>query len=599
MDTRNFYAGEEFFAHLMLGAHVMGDGVRFTTFAPAAERVQLQLEGESHDMGRVADGNFWEITVPGAHVGQSYEYRIWHGGGYADHADPYGRESEVRPAHRSVVVDLSYDWHDDEWMATRTDCRDRPMNIYELHAGSWRKRSGDRPSDDVSDWHTYAELAKMLPPYLGELGVTHVEFMPLCEHPFDGSWGYQPTGFFAPTSRYGTPAQLMELVDALHVAGIGCIIDFVPVHFATDAWGLVNYDGTPLFEYPNDAVGMSEWGSYNFMHSRGETCSFLQSAANFWLGAYHFDGIRLDAISRMIYWQGDESRGVNGEAVDFIKTFNNGLRSLNPGIFTVAEDSTNLTGTTRPVEDGGLGFDYKWNMGWMHDTLGVFQTGLEYRSSTYHKLTFSMMYYYGEHYLLPLSHDEVVHGKATIAQKMAAREVEGKLAQARVLYLYQMAHPGKKLNFMGSEIAQFREWDERREQDWFLRTYPIHDAFFHYCCELNRVYLDNAALWECDFDEKGFTWLEADDTDGVTYAFLRFAHNGSRMLCAFNLSGKAASREFPLVDVGSALVLIDTDWHRFNGSTPDGEQNGLVVREGGLRIQLPACSGKLIRIHHQ
>lgn len=595
VETRNFYAGEEFYSHLMLGAHVVEGGVRFATFAPAAQGVQLLLDGEVYDMGRIADGNFWEVMVPGAHVGQAYEYRIWHGGTCVDHADPYGCQMELRPAHRSIVADLSYEWRDSDWMAARSDCHDRPLNIYELHMGSWRKRSGDQVSDDPADWYTYDELARTLPAYLCELGVTHVEFLPLNEHPFDGSWGYQPTGFFAPTSRYGTPKQLMELVDALHEAGIGAVIDFVPVHFATDAWGLANYDGTPLFEYPNDAVGVSEWGSYNFMHSRGETCSFLQSAANFWLGAYHFDGIRLDAISRIIYWQGDENRGVNGMAVDFVKTFNSGLRSLNPGVFTVAEDSTSLAGTTRPVEEGGLGFDYKWDMGWMHDTLDMFQTGLAYRSGNYHKLTFSMMYYYGERYLLPLSHDEVVHGKATIAQKMAASEVEDKLAQARVLYLYQMAHPGKKLNFMGSEIAQLREWDERREQDWFLRAYPTHDAFFHYVCELNRIYRDTAALWELDYDEQGFHWLEANDEQGVTYAFVRVAQDGRRALCAFNLSGEPARLDLEIKGASGITVLLDTDWQRFGGSTPDGI-SGVGLEDDALVVEIPPCSGLLLQL---
>ncbi len=596
MDTKNFYAGEEFYAHLMLGAQVEDGGVRFRTFAPAADKVELLLEDEKLPMEKVADGNFWELTVPDGRVGQAYEYRIWHGGTYTDHADPYACQAELRPAHRSVVADLAYTWHDEEWMTSRCNCHDKPMNVYELHAGSWRKRSGDLPSDDPADWYTYDELAELLPAYLADLGVTHVEFLPLNEHPFDGSWGYQPTGFFAPTSRYGEPCGLMRLVDALHQAGIGCIIDFVPVHFATDTWGLADYDGTPLFEYPNDAVGVSEWGSHNFMHSRGETCSFLQSAANFWLGCYHFDGIRMDAISRIIYWQGDEARGVNGMAVDFVKTMNSGLRSLNPGCFTVAEDSTSLEGCTKPIEKGGLGFDYKWDMGWMHDTLDQFQSGLPYRTDNYHKLTFSMAYFYGERYLLPLSHDEVVHGKASVAQKMAASEVEDKLAQARVLYLYQMAHPGKKLNFMGWEVAQLREWDERREQDWFLREYPAHEAFYRFACELNALYRDEPALWELDYDQRGFAWVEANDERDVTYAFLRRDAGGDQVLCVLNLSGADVRRTYELDDASSATVLLDTDWKRFGGAAPDSSGGELACKAGTMTLDLPACSGKLVRI---
>ena len=596
MDTRNFYAGEEFYAHLMLGSHLVEGGVRFRTFAPVADKIELLLEGEAHPMDKVADGNFWEVTVPDATAGQAYEYRIWHGGSFVDHADPYAYQAELRPDHRSIVADLSYEWHDAKWMAARTDCREAAMNVYELHLGSWRKRSGDEPSDDPADWYGYDELAEILPAYLAELGATHVEFMPLNEHPFDGSWGYQPTGYFAPTSRYGEPTGLMRLVDALHAAGIGCIIDFVPVHFATDAWGLADYDGTPLFEYPNAAVGVSEWGSRNFMHSRGETCSFLQSAANFWLGAYHFDGIRLDAISRIIYWQGDEARGINGMAVDFVKTFNSGLRSLNPGCFTVAEDSTSLAGCTTSVEEGGLGFDYKWDMGWMHDTLELFQTPPEARHDAYHKLTFSMVYFGNERYLLPLSHDEVVHGKATVAQKMAASGVTGKLAQARALYLYMFSHPGKKLNFMGWEVAQLREWDERREQDWFMRTYPAHDAFFRFACELGAAYQSEPALWELDYDAEGFEWVEANGEADVVYAFLRRDAAGSCVMCALNLSDEAVERVFEIEGVASAAVLVDTDWERYGGSTPDGEGAPLACEEGVIALDMPACSGKLIRI---
>ncbi len=369
MNTKNFYAGEEFYAHLMLGCLRGAQGALFRTFAPMANRVQLVLDGEFLDMQKAGDGNFWEAYVEDVATGTPYEYRIWHGDSYVDHCDPYGMQMEVRPAHRSIVTDLLYEWHDAEWMASRNDCHASPLNVYELNLGSWHKRSGDKPSDDPADWYSYEEIAAPLVEHVKALGCTHVEFMPLNEYPFDGSWGYQPTGFFAATSRFGTPTQLMYLIDQLHQAGIGAILDFVPVHFATDDYGLANYDGTALFEYPNDAVGVSEWGSRNFMHSRGETCSFLQSAANFWLGAYHFDGLRLDAISRIIYWQGDAKRGINGMAMDFVKTFNSGCKSLNPGSFTVAEDSTDVPGTTRAVEQGGLGFDYKWDMGWMHDTL--------------------------------------------------------------------------------------------------------------------------------------------------------------------------------------------------------------------------------------
>ncbi len=597
VNTYNFYTGREFYAQDYLGARMDGDGVTFRTFAPAAEHVQCLLNGQPLDMHKVEDGNFWELHAPGAKAGDAYEYRIFHGGSYVDHADPYGYQMELRPAHRSIVTDLMYAWHDEKWMKARGDTKAAPMNIYEMHMGSWRKRSGDEPSDDPADWYTYEEIAKPLTDYLTKSGYNYVEFMPLCEHPFDGSWGYQPTGFFAPTSRYGTPQQLMKLVDTLHQAGIGCILDIVPVHFATDPYGLANYDGTALFEYPNDAVGVSEWGSHNFMYSRGESCSFMQSSANFWVGAYHFDGLRMDAISRIIYWQGDEARGVNADAVRFVKTMNSGVKSLNPGVFLVAEDSTDLAGTTKPTEEGGLGFDYKWDMGWMHDTLDFFQTDPYFRCGNYHKLSFSMMYFGNEHYLLPLSHDEVVHGKATIAQKMWG-EYEQKFPQARSLYLYMMVHPGKKLNFMGSEVAQLREWDEKREQDWFLKQYPLHDSFYHYCCDLNHLYLKHPALWDQDYEDAGFQWLDVASEERVMYAIERRSKKGERLVAVFNLSG-ADQRDYKVKIPGAKnmRVLLDTSWDVYSGVTPKGKQRvSFDAKTEELACTLPAFASILLEV---
>lgn len=598
MRIQDFYAGREFFAQDWLGAHPTEDGVAFRTFAPAAERISCLVNGTPHEMRKVEDGNFWEVEVEGAQVGDAYEFRIWHGGTYVDHCDPYGLQMELRPAHRSLVASPSHQWGDAQWMERRTAGLDGPMNIYEMHAGSWHKRSGDKPSDDPDDWYSYEELADLLVPYLTEAGYNYVEFLPLCEHPFDGSWGYQPTGFFAPTSRYGTPEQLMGLVDRLHQAGIGAILDIVPVHFATDDYGLADYDGTPLFENPNDDVGISEWGSHNFMYSRGESCSFMQSSANFWLSAYHFDGLRMDAISRIIFWQGDEARGVNDQNVAFVRRMNSGVKSLNPGAFTVAEDSTNYPGITSPGESGGLGFDYKWDLGWMHDTLDFFRTPPEERPDQYHKLTFSMMYYYNENYVLPLSHDEVVHGKATIAQKMWG-DYELKFPQARALYLYMMVHPGKKLNFMGSEIAQLREWDERREQDWFLRQYPLHDSFWHYCSELNHVYLEHPALWQRDYERDGFQWRKVNGEADVVYAIERWAP-GERLVAVFNLSDQAF-RGYGIQVPGAheAKMLIDTDWQRFSGKLPDEVSRATVNPDPSgpwLVADLAPFSGYLVSI---
>ena len=502
MDFYGFYTGRIFDAHEYLGAHPGSGGTTFRVFAPSARAVELLALDRVLPMQKIYDGNFYELTLPEAGPGTVYAYRVHpRQGDPVDHCDPCGFGMELRPDHRSVVRDLDeYTFGDDAWRCRPLRPGAGPLNIYEIHLGSWRRR-------EDGGFYTYEELAEPLADYLTESGYNAVEFLPLAEHPCDESWGYQTTGFFAPTSRYGTAAGLMALVDTLHRRGIAVLLDFVPAHFAVDAYGLARFDGTCLYEYPSQDVGVSEWGSCNFMHSRGEVRSFLQSAAHYWLDRYHFDGLRFDAISRILYWQGDERRGVNGNGVEFLRTMNQGLQARHPGCILAAEDSTNFEGVTRPAEQGGLGFTYKWDLGWMHDTLSFLQTDPAARPDAYHKLTFSMLYYYKERYLLPLSHDEVVHGKATVLQKMNGG-YEGKFPQGRALYLYMMVHPGAKLNFMGSEFGQLREWDEGREQDWMLRRYPLHDGFYHFMRDLNRLYLQSPALWAKDDDPDGFAWLD-------------------------------------------------------------------------------------------
>ncbi|MDE6101642.1 MAG: glycogen-branching enzyme, partial [Ruminococcus sp.] len=380
-----------------------------------------------------------------------------------------------------------------------------PMNIYEVHLGSWRKKpENKRKKDDKDGWYNYSEIADMLIEYVLEYGYNFIELMPISEHPSDESWGYQITGFFAPTSRYGTPTQLMELVDKCHKKGIGVIVDFVPVHFAVDHYALTEYDGTHLYEFPDLEAGYNEWGSRNFIHSKGEVRTFIQSAANYWLDVYHFDGLRMDAIRNMIYWQGNEHRGENRSAIEFLKNMNYGLKTRHPSAIISAEDSSSYPRVTAPVSDGGLGFDYKWCLGWMHDSLEYMQTAPIYRSGNYHKMTFAMLYFYNERFILPLSHDEVVHGKATITQKMSG-DYEDKFPQARTFYMFMMTHPGKKLNFMGNEIGQLREWDEKREQDWEMLKYPMHDSFREYIKALNKIYLKYNAL-HYYYDPTNFMW---------------------------------------------------------------------------------------------
>lgn len=590
MDFYGFYTGKIFDAYKFLGAHVEPiEGVTFRTFAPGASKVSLIGEfsnWEEWTMSRVHDGNFWECYAKTAKPGQMYKYRIYkQDGSFMDHCDPYGFGMELRPNSASIIRDLStYKFKDEKWMQKRSDCKEKPLNIYELHFGSFKK-----PSEKADDWYTYIEMIDVLIPYLKEYGYNYIEIMPLSEHPCDESWGYQNTGFFSPTSRYGEAAGLMEFIDACHQNDIGVIMDFVPVHFAVDGYALANYDGTALFEYPHQDVGVSEWGSCNFMHSRGETRCFLQSAANYWLSEYHVDGIRMDAISRMIYWQGEPARGVNNTAVDFIREMNRGLKAMHPSAILAAEDSTSYPGVTKPVSEGGLGFDYKWDMGWMNDTLDYFRTAPEYRSEHYHKLTFSMMYYYNDRFLLPLSHDETVHGKATILQKMSG-EYEEKFPQARAFYMYMYAHPGKKLNFMGNEIGQLREWDEKKEQDWFILKYPNHDSFHRFMKDLSTLYLKHSALSSGDYDQKGFEWLDCHQEARCIYAFER-RDSKERIAAVFNFSDKE-QKDFELtVPDGKELqVLLASDRDIYGGIVQYEKKTVITLREETAKLTLSPYS---------
>ena len=616
MDIYEFYSGRSFDAYRELGAHVKKEvtgkktvvsGVEFVTYAPNA--LGVNVIGEFNDwnetvMERCYDGSFFKVFVPEARPGMMYKYKIYHRDGSSmEHCDPYGFGMELRPAFASIIRDMdTYRFHDAKWMKNRSVCQGSPLNIYEVHLGSWRtkpvfdEQGNPLTPEEIAEsnrvaesWYTYKEIAPMLAEYVKEQGYNYVEFMPLSEHPSDQSWGYQNTGFFSPTSRYGTADDLKEMIDILHQHNIGTILDFVPVHFALDGYGLARYDGTALYEYPSNDVGYSEWGSMNFIHSKGEVRSFLQSAANYWLSEYHFDGLRMDAISRIIYWMGDESRGVNDRAVDFIRNMNQGLKDRHPSIILCAEDSTDFKGTTKETKYGGLGFDYKWDMGWMNDTLNFFRTLPFVRGEHYHDLTFSMMYNYNERYLLPLSHDEVVHGKATIIQKMAGMDEE-KFPQAKALYAYMYAHPGKKLNFMGNEIGQFREWDEKREQDWDLLKYPNHDSFHQYMKALNKIYMKEPALSAWDDDPNGFAWILCGKENDVVYIFQREV-NEDKVIVVLNLSGLVYKNyHFNYGNGDTMKVLINSDWNKFGGSTKDTEKTIKGVN-GDFGFDLPAFSG--------
>ncbi len=594
MDLHQFYMGNVFDAYNYLGAHVQDGGVMFRTFAPNAQRVTVIGEfnnWEEWDMRESTSVQFFELFVPGAKAGQMYKYIIYGQNGRVEHCDPYGFGMELRPNFASIVRDLSeYKFTDEKWMQSRTRNYDKAMNIYEMHLGSWK-----RNEEDPNGWFRYDEIADDLISYVKEHHFTHVEFMPLSEHPFDGSWGYQNTGFFSPTSRYGTAAQLMELVDKLHNAGIGAIIDFVPVHFALDYYGLRDYDGTQLYEYPTSDVTNSEWGSCNFIYARREVCSFMQSAAAYWLKEYHFDGIRMDAVSRLIYWQGDEGRGVNPGSLNFIKNMNRGLHELHPTAMLIAEDSTSYDGCTRPVEYGGLGFDYKWDLGWMNDTLDYFMKTSDERRDLSHRLSFSMHYYYNERHLLPLSHDEVVHGKRTIVDKIFG-DYEDKFAQLRSLYMYMFTHPGKKMNFMGNELGMFREWDEEKEPDYFLLKYPMHDAFHKYFEKLGEIYTAEPALFVNDYDNYGFEWITINDGGRNVIGYKRRAGEDT-ILVLFNFSAQGQLYDYWSAETGKAELLLDSDWERWNGKTAEKKDMSVELEAGKkVTFALPAFGSRIYKV---
>lgn len=598
MDIYKFYTGDMFDAHKYLGAHRAREGYTFRVYAPHTERITLIGDfnnWQDWELHRSYNEHFWEVNVPQAKAGQRYLYRIWHeDGNYTEHCDPYGFGMDVRPAFCSVIRDLSeYQFQDEAWMAQRSDCKDRPLHIYELHCGSWMQKKAD-PEAGSGEWFTYTELADKLIPYIKEMGYNYIELMPIAEHPADESWGYQNTGFFAPTSRYGTAAQLKEMIDLCHRNNIGVLLDFVPVHFAKDSYGLANFDGVPLYEYPSEDIAVSEWGSLNFIHSKGEVQSFLRSCAAYWLEEYHFDGLRMDAISRMIYWRGRPECGVNNSALNFIRNMNAGLKKRFPGVMLCAEDSTDYPKVSAPVWAGGLGFDYKWDMGYMNDTLHYFQTDPLFRYNDYHKLTFSMLYYHSECYILPFSHDENVHGKATILQKMHG-QYEEKFPQARAFYLYNAVHPGKMLDFMGSELGQLREWDEQREQDWFLLRYPIHDAFCRFIRELNHLYLKHSALYERDYAEGGFQWRDSDQNYPCCYAMQRYSSTES-VVGVFNFAGAPQVHYVLHCDAKRLTVLLDSSADIYNGTRPDTAGTVIEGEDGCFVLDLPPFCGMLLQV---
>ena len=481
-------------------------------------------------MGNRGASGIWEIFIPDLCDGEVYKYEVKsrHGGYLVEKSDPYGFAAELRPRTASVVYDISqFTWNDGEWLAMRAERQglDQPLAVYEIHPGSW-KRGGDG-----SEFLSYRELADQLVVHLELTKFTHVELMPITEHPFDGSWGYQPVGYFAPTSRFGTPADFAYFVDTLHRHGFGVILDWVPAHFPNDSHGLGYFDGTHLYEHSDPRLGEHrDWGTKIFNYGRPEVRNFLYGNALFWLEQYHIDGLRVDAVASMLYLDYSRKHGEwvpnifggneNLEAIDFIKRLNELCHQEHPGVLTSAEESTSFGGVSRPTYLGGLGFSLKWNMGWMNDTLRFLSKDPVYRKYEHGSLTFSMIYAFTENFILPLSHDEVVHGKGSLLDKMPG-DIWQKVANLRLLYGYMYGHPGKKLLFMGCEFAQWREWNHDQSLDWHLLQWRDHQGVLRLVCDLNALYRSTPALYQVDFDWQGYEWLELHDWENSVIAFLR------------------------------------------------------------------------------
>ncbi len=544
-DIYLFREGTHFRAYDKLGAHPVqgaapgigdngGAGTHFAVWAPNAQRVAVvgDFNGwrpDAHPMTPRPDASgIWTLFLPGVQQGALYKYHIEsrHRGYTVQKADPYGYRCEVPPRTASVVWDLSYEWHDAEWMSSRArrNALDAPMSVYEVHIGSWRRAEHNRPL-------SYRELAQQLGDYVIEMGFTHVEFLPVMEHPFYGSWGYQVTGYFAPTSRYGTPQDFMYLIDHLHQRGIGVILDWVPSHFPSDEHGLAFFDGTHLYEHEDPRQGFHpEWNSSIFNYGRAEVRNFLGSSALFWLDRYHVDGLRVDAVASMLYldyarkageWIPNKFGGhENLDAVEFLRNLNLAVYRDYPDTQTIAEESTAWPSVSRPVYLGGLGFGLKWNMGWMHDTLKYFQTDPIYRKYEHNKLTFGLIYAFTENFVLPLSHDEVVHGKGSLVGKMSGDEWQ-QFANLRLLLGYMWAHVGKKLLFMGGEFGQRREWNHEDSLEWWVLQYSFHDGAKRWVRDVNAFYRSTPALYRHDFSPEGFQWLDCNDADSSTLAWLR------------------------------------------------------------------------------
>ena len=496
-----------------------------------------------------------------------YKYRIeTQNFATVDRADPYAFYSELRPGTASRVYNIeNFRWSDKRWLNARTKNFDKPMNIYEANIGSWKMKK-DFTDEEDGEFYTYEEMIDLIIPYLVENHYTHLELMPLTEFPFDGSWGYQATGYFSVTSRYGEPKGLMKFINACHKAGIGVIMDFVPAHFVKDGHGLYQFDGGFVYDYPDINRRYTEWDSVYFDVGREEVRSFLMSSVGFFAKYFHVDGIRFDAVSNLIYWKGNKEAGLNDGAVEFMRRMNNHMKGYFPGVMLIAEDSSDFNGVTKSPDVGGLGFDYKWDLGWMNDTLKYMKLDPVYRQSDHNLITFSMAYFYSENFILPFSHDEVVHSKGTIVDKIWGTH-EQKFAQLKTLYTYMMIHPGKKLNFMGNELGEYKEWDEKVALGWNILKYPIHDSFHHFMIRLNEIYKNYQCMYEQDYGMDGFEWLVVDDRAQSVFAIERKGTDGSSLIAVMNFTAnKHEGYKIPVNKPGSYKEILNSDTDIYSGS---------------------------------
>jgi 1,4-alpha-glucan branching enzyme len=617
LDAWLFAQGDHLDLYRVLGAHpdeIDGvRGTRFAVWAPNAFRVSVvgdwnAWDGRVHPMRLRREAGVWEIFLPDVGPGARYKYELLGPNGdlLPLRADPFAFRSEKRPANASIVTaPSSYAWQDGDWLEARSEKqrRDAPIQIYEVHLGSWRRvpEQGDR-------FLTYRELAEQLIPYVADLGFTHIELLPITEHPFDLSWGYQTTGWFAPTSRFGDPDDFRAFVDAAHQAGIGVILDWVPGHFPTDAHGLGQFDGTPLYEHADPREGFHrDWGTYVFNLGRNEVRNFLIASALYWLREFHLDGLRVDAVASILYRDYSRKDGEwipnafggreNFEAVAFLRRLNTVVYGEVPGIATFAEESTAWPGVSKPVEYGGLGFGYKWNMGWMHDTLRLLERDPLFRSHHLNDVSFGLVYAFSENFVLPLSHDEVVHGKRSLLGRMPGDEVQ-QFANLRLLYALMWSHPGKKLLFAGGEFAQRGEWRAQASLDWHLAPYGLHHGVQRLVRDVNRIAREHAALHERDCEPDGFEWIAYDDRRTGVLAFIRWdaAHDG-HVVCVFNTSGVRRDGYTVGVPRGARYAeLLSTDAAAYGGANL-GNQGSVTAsdrpahgRPFSLSLTLPPLS---------